>query len=128
MNQDELQTRKKCITEAKKAMSKGLSVIVDRCNFDVAQRQAWYDLATEYHYPVDFVVFRVPISVCIQRCQQRTNHETVAPNEAARIVNVVHRQWQGVSREEQAQFLRGYQTVRNSTEFNEAVLAYLSQK
>lgn len=123
-----MQTRKKCVTEAKKAMSMGLSVIVDRCNFDYSQRQVWYDLAAEYHYPIDCVVFQVPIPLCIERCQQRTSHETIAPDEASRIVNLVRRQWQVPTREEQSQSLRGYQVIKNSTAFNEALLSYLRQK
>ena len=109
-------------------MANRLSVIVDRCNFDYSQRQVWYELAAEYHYPVDCVVLQVPVPVCIKRCQLRTNHETVAPTEASRVVNLVHRQWRIPSRDEQGEFLRGYQVVRNSTEFNEALAGYLIQK
>lgn len=128
VNQDEMKSRNNCVTEAKKAMANGLSVIVDRCNFDTSQRQVWYDLAAQYHYPVDCVVFQVSIPICIQRCQQRTNHETVAPNEAARIVNLVHRQWKSPTRQEKLQSLRSCRQISNSTEFNKALLGYLQQK
>lgn len=128
VNQDEMQTRQKCIIAAKKAMSTGLSVIVDRCNFDHAQRQVWYDVAAEYHYPVDCVVFQVPVPLCIERCQQRDNHETVAPAQASRIVNTVHRQWQIPTRKEKKLSLRAYQEIKNSTQFNDALAGFLRQK
>lgn len=108
-------------------MAKGLCVIVDRCNFDLKQRKVWYDLALQYKYPVDCIVLRVPVSLCIQRCQERTHHETVSPQDAARIVNMCNKKWQAPNREEQMTSLRTFRMVESSSEFNE-VLALLLQQ
>ena len=38
VNQDEMGTRKVCETRTEQALQKGKSVVIDRCNFDIAQR------------------------------------------------------------------------------------------
>lgn len=109
-------------------MSDGLSVIVDRCNFDFSQRKVWYDLAAEHKYRVDCVVLMVPPSLCIQRCQQRTGHETIQPNEASKIVGVVQRQWEMPGRDEQLKYHRNFQVLKSSQQFNDALILYLNHK
>ena len=110
-------------------MSKGKCVIVDRCNFDLDQRLVWYELAKEFEYPLDCVVLMPPISLCIQRCQERTNHETIAPAEASRVVTMMQRQWQIPNQQEQQQYyaFRTYQVVKSSKEFNTALTFHLHQ-
>jgi predicted kinase len=128
VNQDEMKSRKKCVVNAKLAMSEGLCVIVDRCNFDFSQRQVWYDLAVEYGYPVDCVVLVVPLPLCIQRCRQRKTHETIQPKAAPKIVNMVKAQWKMPSREEQLQYLRNFKVLQSSQQFNDALVLNLNQK
>lgn len=48
VNQDEMGTRKACEQVARKSFKDGLSVVVDRCNFDFQQRQNWLKLAQEF--------------------------------------------------------------------------------
>jgi len=128
VNQDEMKTRKRCVASAKQAMASGLCVIVDRCNFDFSQRQVWYDLAAEHHYPVDCLVLSVPLPICIQRCQQRPSHESIQPKEAPRIVNMVKAQWEMPRRDEQIKYLRTFRILTSSQQVNEAVVHYLNQK
>jgi len=155
VNQDELRSRKKCAARAVQYMSKGLCVIVDRCNFDSSQRQVWYDLAasggtdgdknkdvSRPAYPVDCVVLDVPVSICIQRCQLRSSHETVQPNDAERIVNMVKQQWETPrlqegraqdtkkgkgNRVQQSSSLRKIQVVKSSEELNKTLAWYLNE-
>ena len=124
-----MKSRKKCVTNAKKAMSQGKCVIVDRCNFDLDQRLVWYELAKDFEYPVDCVVLMPPISLCIRRCQERTHHETIAPADAARVVTMMQRQWQIPNQQEQQQYhaFRAYQVVKSSEEFNAALTFHLHQ-
>jgi len=50
INQDQLKTRKKCVSKLKQVLSSSdqrLCPIIDRCNFDAKQRSTWYQLAEE---------------------------------------------------------------------------------
>lgn len=128
VNQDEMKSRQNCVKNAKRAMSMGLCVIVDRCNFDFSQRKVWYDLAAHQNYPVDCVVLHVPTPLCIQRCQQRSSHETILPNEAAGIVRMMERQLKLPSQEENVTILRNLQVLRSSQQANDALILHLNQK
>lgn len=108
-------------------MAEGRCVVVDRCNFDASQRQTWYDLAGQHGYPVDCLVLQVPPRLCIERCQGRKGHETVKPEDASRVVNIVKKQFRLPSRDEM-DMLRSSQIVRSSSECNEALLMYLNKK
>ena len=55
------------------------SVVIDRCNFNNQQRQAWIDLATEMNVDCECIIFDYDTDVCITRCQQRANHEIISP-------------------------------------------------
>ena len=39
--------RQACVNQARKALQDGISCLIDRCNFDVAQRQDFIDLARD---------------------------------------------------------------------------------
>jgi len=97
-------------------MSRGKCVIIDRCNFDFDQRKVWYELAREFNYPLDCIVLIPSTSLCIQRCKERKNHETISPKDAYRIVTMVQRQWQIPTREEQDESIRHYHILQSSSE------------
>lgn len=79
VNQDEMGTRKVCEQRMDQALSKGKSVVVDRCNFDITQRRHWFKLAAKYG-ATNFTALSLNISpdVCKQRIAVRKDHPTIA--------------------------------------------------
>lgn len=126
VNQDELKSRKDCIKIARQALDHRKCVIIDRCNFDAAQRKTWYDLAKSYGVAVDGIVLDVPMKLCVQRCQDRLQHETIKPEDAAKVVGIVKSSWKIPSRGEKSMF-RSLTTLSDSDSFNDAVLKYLNK-
>ncbi len=86
VNQDSLGTRKKCEASCRQALSRGKSVIIDRCNFDATQREHWLAVGKEFGVPCECVVFNYDKEVCIRRCKERANHETVDAGNAAIVI------------------------------------------
>ncbi|CAJ1894937.1 unnamed protein product [Cylindrotheca closterium] len=127
INQDQLGTRQKCIKAANEALDDNKCIILDRCNFDSAQRSTWFDLAKKRKIPVYGLALQVPKLLCIQRCQGRGNHETVAAKDAAKVVNIVARGFQLPSKEEQQGKFRSYLTLLNSSMLDDAVIHFLNQ-
>ena len=82
VNQDSLGTRKKCETACRQALKKGKSVIIDRCNFNKQQREHWL----KFGVPCECIVFSYEKEVCIRRCKERRNHETIDTRNAAVVV------------------------------------------
>lgn len=91
--------------------------IIDRCNFDRKQRQTWYDIVAEHNHnissndgnnnttssslppstpiPIHVIVLQhVSVEECIRRCQRRTDHQTLQPNDARRVVQMVQSQFE----------------------------------
>ncbi len=110
INQDTLKTRKKCEQRCRQAMLDGKTVIIDRVNFDQEQRKHFIDIAMELNSmrsnennnengndisvscPIDCVFFDYPMEVCISRCVERTNHETLKDETLIRqVVPRMHR-------------------------------------
>ncbi|KAI9032737.1 hypothetical protein CLU79DRAFT_693349 [Phycomyces nitens] len=52
------------------------NVIVDRCNFDVSQRETWLRIAKEYGASVYCVVLTTTSTECSDRISYRVNHPT----------------------------------------------------
>ena len=127
VNQDQLKTRQKCVARAKKVLSEGKCPIIDRCNFDEAQRQTWFKLAKTHNVPVDGLVFQVPVTLCISRCQQRQNHETVKPESAKKVVFTVKNQLKLPDRSELSNY-RSLLTLSNSDAFSDAINQYLNKQ
>jgi predicted kinase len=73
--QDVLGSRAKCERVMEAALEKKQNVIVDRCNFDVSQRQGFSSIARERDAMCAAVVLSLPIHICAQRASQRTEHE-----------------------------------------------------
>lgn len=106
--------------------------IIDRCNFDPAQRHTWIELAHSYGVPIDCIVLEVSLPECIRRCQSRTNHETIKPEQAATVVPSVFRQWVPPGRRQQRgkddnelSMIRSLIRIRNSKEWHETIQNYL---
>jgi predicted kinase len=99
VNQDTLGSLKRCITVARASLQQVVvdtppggktmttSVVIDRCNFNNQQRQIWIDLANEMQVDCECIIFDYDTDVCITRCQQRTNHETIHPSDAIKVVS-----------------------------------------
>lgn len=75
--QDELGSRAACERDTRRALLAGRDVVVDRCNFDAAQRKHWVDIAALRGAPVGAIVWRVPIAVLISRVDARKGHPTL---------------------------------------------------
>ncbi len=50
VNQDDLGSRVKCEVAARAALLSNRDVVVDRCNFDVAQRKTWIGMLVTVVY------------------------------------------------------------------------------
>ncbi|CAM6043843.1 unnamed protein product [Sphagnum compactum] len=85
-------TRVQCLKQAASAVSKGSSILIDRCNIDVDQRRDFLELAKERGIQAHALVLNFPSSVCIQRATLRTEHEggLLGPD-VGRVVNHVYR-------------------------------------
>jgi predicted kinase len=126
VNQDELKTRKQCMKFATQALDQRKCVIIDRCNFDESQRQTWYDLAKSNNVTVHVIILKVPIKLCIQRCQNRQGHETIKGEDAEKVVGIVNGRLKLPSHAEESSF-GSLLTLSNSDSFNDAVVQYLNK-
>ncbi|KAI4731835.1 hypothetical protein E4T49_00165 [Aureobasidium sp. EXF-10728] len=86
ISQDELGSKSACLNALSNALDNKQRVVLDRCNPYVEDREQW--LAHAFH-PDDAlcVHFDVEPEVCIRRADARTNHPTIAPGRAKRIVH-----------------------------------------
>ena len=57
VSQDLLGSRKKCIAAAERALSIGMNVLIDRCNFDEEQRAPWLQLEGKQKPDLRFAVY-----------------------------------------------------------------------
>ena len=108
VNQDILQSRPACLRETQRILDMGKSPIIDRCNISRKQREFFTQFTTSFssdssssttdepHYvPVDCVVLQtVSVQECIQRCQQRTDHPTLPPHQAHRVIGMMQKEWE----------------------------------
>ncbi|KZT70411.1 P-loop containing nucleoside triphosphate hydrolase protein, partial [Daedalea quercina L-15889] len=108
-NQDDLGSRQRVEALARQCLEEGLSVCIDRTNFDARQRATWIDIAREFPGTEAWVlVFDTPYEVCAQRLQQRTDHPTIkTPEEALPILSRFLSQYQAPSPHE------GYTRILN---------------
>ncbi|CAD0092249.1 unnamed protein product [Aureobasidium vineae] len=86
ISQDELGSKSACLNALSNALENEQRIILDRCNPYVDDREQW--LAHAFH-PNDAlcVHFAVEPEVCVRRADARTNHPTIAPGRAKRIVH-----------------------------------------
>ncbi|KAL3787877.1 hypothetical protein HJC23_000419 [Cyclotella cryptica] len=86
VSQDSIGNRRDCEVLTRRILSQNRIPIIDRCNFNLEQRKYWIDIANEARVPCDCIVFSYDPKVCIRRCQQRINHETVTSRNASIVV------------------------------------------
>jgi predicted kinase len=87
VNQDEMGTRKACELRMEQSLQKGKSVVVDRCNFDIAQRRTWFKLAGKYGVTnINALVLDISPEVCKQRIAVRKDHPTIAEGSSEGIL------------------------------------------
>ena len=93
VNQDTLKTRVKCENACRNALARGKVAIIDRCNFDLAQRAVWLKIAKQADVQCECVVFQYDKDECITRCQQRKGHESLHPSKAVGVISLVAKQY-----------------------------------
>ncbi|RPD55552.1 P-loop containing nucleoside triphosphate hydrolase protein [Lentinus tigrinus ALCF2SS1-7] len=81
-SQDDLGDRRSVEALARRSLRGGLSVIIDRTNFDESQRATWINIAHEFPNAVVWVlVFDTPYEVCAARVAERAGHPTITSPE-----------------------------------------------
>ncbi|THZ17248.1 hypothetical protein D6C89_08861 [Aureobasidium pullulans] len=86
ISQDELGSRTACLNALFNAMNSGRKILIDRCNPYVEDREQW--LAHAFHPTNALCVwFDVDSELCVRRADARTNHPTIAPGRAKKIVH-----------------------------------------
>ena len=86
ISQDELGSRKACVARMEAALDKGNNVIVDRCNFDVAQRAHWIKIAKRRGIAPIAIFLDTPNEECKRRVLQRVGHPTLGPTQQSMAV------------------------------------------
>ncbi|KAF9786487.1 AAA domain-containing protein, partial [Thelephora terrestris] len=85
-NQDDLGNRRRVEALARQTLQLGLSVCIDRTNFDAQQRAHWIRIARDFSATVRVLVFDTPVQVCLERLRTRTGHPTIKDFEQASMV------------------------------------------
>lgn len=100
ISQDE-QGQREHLTIFEEALQRGEPcVVVDRINAVKYQRQRYLDLARKHDYCTRILWFNADRSVCLRRCQQRTDHPTLKPDDAEKAVSLYFSSFQAPSRRE----------------------------
>ncbi|KAK2465654.1 hypothetical protein APHAL10511_002198 [Amanita phalloides] len=77
-NQDELGSRRDVERLARQALSNGMSVCIDRTNFDASQRSHWIKIANDFPGTLIWlIVFDIPYEICAARLRERVSHPTI---------------------------------------------------
>ena len=122
VNQDELESRQKCIARATSVLDQGLSPIVDRCNFDVKQRSHFLDLVYNTTIPVDYIVFDIDPNTCLSRCRNRRGHPTLDGNKAGYVINLMTKDWRAPTMQEG---FRNISVVHNNATFRQVLTQFI---
>ncbi|KAI8971271.1 AAA domain-containing protein [Trametes punicea] len=81
-SQDDLGDRRSVEGLARRSLREGLSVVIDRTNFDESQRATWINIAREFPPAQPWViVFDIPYEICAARIAERTGHPTITSPE-----------------------------------------------
>ena len=70
-------SRQNCERAFTEALSAHKDIVLDRCNFDQAQRSAWLSYARASGVQCIGVQLIIPIEVCIERALARKDHPTL---------------------------------------------------
>eukprot|EP00811_Abedinium_folium_P026660 NODE_3950_length_1957_cov_6.338798.p1 GENE.NODE_3950_length_1957_cov_6.338798~~NODE_3950_length_1957_cov_6.338798.p1 ORF type:complete len:467 (-),score=126.85 NODE_3950_length_1957_cov_6.338798:23-1423(-) len=84
--QDLLRTKEACLKAASECLDRGVSVVIDRTNYDKDQRAMWVNLASSRRAACHCLAFDVPLDVCVRRVRERTSHEGKLAGGAASLV------------------------------------------
>ncbi|KAI0777330.1 P-loop containing nucleoside triphosphate hydrolase protein [Trametes elegans] len=77
-SQDELGDRRSVEALARQSLRAGMSVCIDRTNFDESQRATWINIAHEFpNVQPWMIVFDIPFEICAARVEERTDHPTI---------------------------------------------------
>ncbi|KJA15243.1 hypothetical protein HYPSUDRAFT_149384 [Hypholoma sublateritium FD-334 SS-4] len=86
-NQDDLGDRRRVEQLTYDTLEQGLSVCIDRANFDATQRAHWIRIAREFSgTQIWVIVFDTPYETCAARLQTRTGHPTISSPEQGRSI------------------------------------------
>ncbi len=105
ISQDDLGNRKRCESFMKESLPKGHRVVIDRCNFDFAQRAHWFNIADTYAVAKSQIAvfsFRVPQEKCIANAKSRSSHPTLSASAAPNVIKKVSADLQGLHPTERA--------------------------
>lgn len=116
VNQDTLGTRRQCEDMCRAVLSEGKCAILDRCNFDAEQRKPFLEISKGLELDVDGVVMDIPINQCIDRCQRRKGHPTLAPHEARNVIEGFAKEFRAPHSREKNEF-RVIQTIQNNASY-----------
>ena len=84
-----------------RALNNRQDIIVDRMNFDKAQRNRYLDPAKKAGYETKIVVFHVPLQTCLDRANARENHPTIKDSAtASKAINFFFSAYERVSDDE----------------------------
>ena len=73
-SQDDEGDRGRVETRARKALSEGSSVVIDRTDYDRSQREHWIRIANEFGAQKLALVLRLDVDTCLSRAKQRLGH------------------------------------------------------
>ncbi|KAG7093784.1 hypothetical protein E1B28_007431 [Marasmius oreades] len=77
-SQDDLGDRQAVEELARQSLRQGLSVCIDRTNFNASQRRYWIDIAREFPgTSIWVIVFNTPYEECAARIRKRVSHPTI---------------------------------------------------
>ncbi|KAH9887313.1 hypothetical protein C8Q73DRAFT_748643 [Cubamyces lactineus] len=87
-SQDDLGDRRSVEALARHSLRDGLSVCIDRTNFDESQRATWINIAHEFPGVQPWViVFDTPYEICAARVAERTGHPTIiSPEQGMQVL------------------------------------------
>jgi len=91
INRDTLKTQEKCVSEAKKALSSGSSVVIDNTNPDVASRNKYIAIANQSGIPCRCFVMTTP-----RKLAEHLNvfREIISGGKAPRIPDIAYNVYQ----------------------------------
>ena len=124
INQDQLGSRQACLRVCQQVLEIRNCPIIDRCNFNSEQRESFIRMAQEYNMAIDCVIFNFSKDECIERCQSRSHHETIARGQERAVVSSLAKLLQNPS--PRSNVFRTIHTISTNQQSNQLVLNYLN--
>ena len=113
VNQDELGSRNACKKVVAESLKKGISVVIDRCNFDLFQRKSWLDMAQSFAVTdIRAFILDVDVNTCIERASKREGHPTInGEEEVVKAINGINSKFTAASLEEGFSYVKTYKDL-----------------